>query len=84
MNDKKINNLKARVQILMAEQGIDVKGLAQRMGVSTQTVYTILGKANPRFDTLERLAKAFSVDTALLLETVTPSEYGMATMPRGE
>lgn len=82
MSDGKINNLKARVQVLMAERGIDIKELAHRMGVSTQTVYTILGKANPRVDTLTRIADAFDVETSTLLEPVTAEEYGKATMPR--
>jgi len=83
VSDGKINNLKARVQILMAERGMDMKELAQRMGVSTQTVYTILGKANPRVDTLTRFAEAFGVDVSVLLEPVTAEEYGNATIPRG-
>lgn len=82
MNEGKINNLKAHVQILMAERGIDIKELAQRMEVSTQTVYTILGKANPRLDTLQRIANAFGVEVATLLEPVSAEKYGAATMPR--
>ena len=58
-----------RIRQLRERQGLSLRGLAEKAGVDFTTLNRIeLGKAAPRFSTLEKLAKALRVSVRDLIE----------------
>ncbi len=54
---------------LREKKGVSLRGLAEKAGISFTTLYRIeTGKTEPRFGTLEKLAKALGVSTRDLIE----------------
>lgn len=58
--------LSTRVKELCCEQGITLKGLAEKMGIKPESLSRALG-GNPQLSTLENIAKALEVGVAELL-----------------
>ena len=58
-----------RIRQLREKRGLSLRGLAEKAGMDFTTLNRIeLGKATPRFDTLEKLAKALGVSVRELIE----------------
>ena len=58
-----------RLRALREKKGMSLRALADKAGVTFASINRIeLGKANPRFETLEKLAKALGVSTRDLIE----------------
>jgi len=58
-----------RIRQLREKRGLSLRGLAEKAEVDFTTLNRIeLGKAIPRFDTLEKLAKALGVSVRDLIE----------------
>jgi transcriptional regulator with XRE-family HTH domain len=54
---------------LREKKGVSLRGLADKAGISFTTLYRIeAGKTEPRFGTLEKIAKALGVSTRDLIE----------------
>jgi transcriptional regulator with XRE-family HTH domain len=59
-----------RLRQLREKKGLSVRALAEKAGVDWSAINRIeLGKAKPRLDTLERLAKALGVGLRDLMES---------------
>ncbi|HEX7549711.1 MAG TPA: helix-turn-helix transcriptional regulator [Candidatus Methylomirabilis sp.] len=58
-----------RLRQIREKKGLSLRELAEKAGVDWTSINRIeLGKANPRFETLEKLAKALGVSTRDLIE----------------
>jgi len=58
-----------RLRALREKKGMSLRELADKAGVTFATINRIeLGKTSPRFETLEKLAKALGVSSRDLIE----------------
>lgn len=77
-----VNQLRARIRVEVARRGWSLADLARACGRSPQWLNDVLGRENPKLDTVRLLAQALGCNAERLLRPVTPEEYGRATMPR--
>ena len=58
-----------RLKKVRQRKGFSIRALADKCGIGFATVYRIeAGRTTPRFDTLEKLAKALGVSVKDLIE----------------
>jgi transcriptional regulator with XRE-family HTH domain len=58
-----------RLRALREKKGLSLRALADKAGITFASINRIeLGKTSPRFETLEKLAKALGVSTRDLIE----------------
>lgn len=74
--------LRARVKVECARRGMTLTALAKRCGRSAQWLNDVLGRENPKLDTLRLLADALGCPVARLVKPVTTEEFGKAMMPK--
>lgn len=61
--------VKFRIKVILAEKGLTIKALADKMAVTPQTIGQIInGKSSPNVSTLERIAATLEVPLASLFE----------------
>lgn len=60
---------KRKTQIAMINADVTVPQIAQRMGVTRQTVYNIISGRNTTLDTVSEIAAAIGVDPMSILKT---------------
>ena len=80
-NEKNINHFRARIVLLLRERNWSFSELGRRIGRSPQNIYNIIEQGNPRASVLKEIADVLEVTTDVLLDNVTPDEYGEALMP---
>ena len=76
-----VNHFKARVFLLMRQQGMTQTEFADALGRSRPYVRKQLEQADPKLSLLQEIADVLACDPNELLKEVTPEEYGAAFMP---
>lgn len=68
----------ARIKYLCGEQGIHLKDLATRLGISPAGLSQSINQPYPQLQTLERIAKALDLE---IVDLFPPSERGAHRCP---
>lgn len=76
-----IMNFSKRIKAICKEQGIMVKDLAERLGITPTGLSMTINQQYPQLQTLERIAKALGVEVVDLFEQ-SPKAGGKAICPR--
>jgi len=59
---------KRKIRIAMIDSDVTIPQIAQRMGVTRQTVYNIISGRNTTLDTVSEIAAAIGVDPLSILK----------------
>lgn len=82
MKEHQANHFKARVLLLLKTRGMSQAYLARQMGITAQTLGSILDRGDPMYSTLARLSEALEVEVADLVKPVSDEEFASGMMPR--
>jgi len=77
----KVNQFKARVELLCKKRGWTLRELARQMDKSPQGLHDVLQRGDPKASLLREFGQVLDVGPDELLEDVSPAEYGEEFMP---
>lgn len=79
-----VNHFKARIELLARKNNISLGELAERLGVSAPSLFSVLRLGRPSRSriTTDRLCSVLNVDPSQLFAAVSNEEYGAAYIPR--
>lgn len=74
---------KFRIKSIVAARGLTMRGLAEKMGITPQTLGNIVSeKSNPTTSSLEKIANALDVPVASLFTDYLDPNPAMIVCPR--